>query len=521
MGEFFNQNQEENSQEKSKNRPRSALRDLMQLADVEKSKNIGERGPLVASRVTKEGEKNPELRLFEVVFGRDSLRTALELVDYYPELAKTTILKLAELQGTQNNPTTEEEPGRIHHEYRPKGDRRIKELAEKWELGDIDKMLYYGTIDATPLYIDLVGKYIETTDDFNILNEKIHNKDQKEITIKDSFFAAIDWICRKTDENGWGFIEYQAKNRKAIKNQVWKDSGDSYYHENGEIANGALPNQVSPIASIEVQANAYDALLYAIKIENKLDKNNQNYIDELQKRAQKLKDNTLDKFWMPDKNYFAIGLDRDKTNNLRQIKTVSSNAGHLLNSDIMEGNDTEIIKKREAIVTELFSKEMLAISGIRTVSKNAARFAPGSYHNGSVWISDNSFIADGLEKYGYSKLAHEIRLRNLLACNKVGKYVEFFRGDDSLIPSVNTQVIKKWDEQLNKNITLEQPPQEIQAWTVTAIFKEKKNRAKNFKIAKNIENKIGQFEEKILKDIRTRPGGLLSDKELKIFKGDK
>lgn len=481
-----------------------ALKKLAGLAGVDRVSQTGDKGPLVASRATKEGEQREELRLYEVIFGRDSLRTALELTEHYPKLALSTVKRLAELQGTKGpgtmeNQKLEEEPGRIHHEYRPKGDHRIKELKEWWGLPpDLDHILYYASVDATPLFVELVGKYYDQTKNLDFLNEEIVNKDGEKVILLDSFGGAVDWIRERMDRNPPGFVESERKNPKSTPNQVWKDSDYGYFHEKGKCA-----NQEAPIASIEAQGYTYDALLVASRIyqqlaqDTKLSEQDQNQfkqeVVDLQKRATKLQKNVLDKFWMEDKQYFAIGLDRDPdSKEMRQLKIITSNPGYLLNSHILDGNDPEIVSKREAIVKGLFKDDMLAAAGIRTLSKKTipreqvtktypgsrCGFAPGSYHNGSVWISDNGEIASGLERHGYYGLAYEIRLRNLYACNKVGKFAEFFRGDDNPEPTINQELKEEYDPIGEKMITLERPPQEIQAWTVTTVLKTKFERGK-------------------------------------------
>ncbi|MCL5773561.1 MAG: hypothetical protein M1536_04200 [Firmicutes bacterium] len=450
---------------------RSSLKDILTLAGVKKSREIGERGPLIASRSISEDEKNPELRRFEVVFGRDSIFTAYELLDYYPRLAEATIKRLAELQGTRIDAVTEEEPGRIHHEHRPGGAFFFEQLRAKWGHPEDKELIYYGSVDATPLYLKLFCDYLKRTDNWNVLNVKVRNKDDCRIILKETFENAVDWIIKRTDKSEYGFIEFQRSNPRGIANQVWKDSGDSFFHEDGKSANHDFP-----IAAVEVQGYAYDALLGAADVFKRQDRKDKT--KKCIEKAEIIKNNVINKLWMEDKQYFAIGLDRGKDGKSRQIRIIASNPGHLLNSKMLF--DPGRIHYKEAIIRKLFSDDLFCASGIRTLGKNEARYNPGSYHNGSVWPFDNSFIAGGLEKHGFLALAEEVRLRLLRATAVHGKMAEFFRGGNGIVPEINTETVRRFNDETGKEVVIEQPPQEIQAWTVTAVFTAKRKMGERF-----------------------------------------
>ena len=252
---------------------------------------------------------------------------------------------------------------------------------------------------------------------------------------------------------------------KGIENQVWKDSWDAYHHADGTIA-----NHTRGIASIEVQVSAYDALLDAALIyENVLD--DPQKATSLRERAAKLKQTILTLFWTDEKGgYFVLGTDRDDNNTLRQLRVRTSNMGHTLNSRLLDGDDPEIVQKREAVIRHLLSPEMLNVSGIRTLASDEVRFRPGAYHNGSVWLWDTHHIARGLRRHGYLEQTYDLdeRLLNIIEVTKM--FPEYVRGDNGPTPITNSVTITLWDELHQRKNVLEQPPQEVQAWTVAAIL---------------------------------------------------
>ncbi|MNL40320.1 Amylo-alpha-1,6-glucosidase [compost metagenome] len=152
--------------------------------------------------------------------------------------------------------------------------------------------------------------------------------------------------------------------------------------------------------------------------------------------------------------------------------------GHVLNSRLLEGDEPHIVRMREAIVRQITSPELLTPNGIRTLASDEVRFRPGAYHNGSIWLWDTHHIAKGLRRHEYHEIADEIdrRLLNVVTVTKI--FPEYIRGDDSSTPTINTQTIVLWDETYQRNNQLEQPPQEVQAWTVAAILAIKKRLAR-------------------------------------------
>ena len=442
----------------------SGLHQLYRLAGAENSSEVGEFGPVLASKSLEDHSAAPELRRYEAVFGRDALRVALDLLEQYPKLARSTLVMLAELQGVSVNVDREEEPGRIIHEARdPETDPIARHLSDEFGWG----WPYYGSIDSTVEFIRTMAAYCtKSSDGPKFLEQTYQGRDGHSHTMGEAMVAAVEWVTNRLDSNPEGLLEFKRMNPQGIENQVWKDSWDAYAHASGEIANHGRG-----IASIEVQRVAFDALLDAAGFYEKyFDKKEQ--AAALRQRSQNLQKTILDKFWSEDKGgFFVLGTDRDGGGNLRQLAVRTSNMGHVLGSPLLlGGSQPENVRRREALIRHLFSPDMLNVSGIRTLAKDEYRFRPGAYHNGSVWLWDTYFIARGLDLHGYHRLANELnnRLQDVVTATR--QFPEFVRGGDESEPAVNTRVVEIWDEKYSRLNRLEQPPQEVQAWTVAAIL---------------------------------------------------
>lgn len=452
----------------------SATIQLLRLARVHDTQDIGKAGPVLAALAMESDsdndrtpEENEHLHLYEAVFGRDSLRTASFLLDSYPELARRTLLSLAESQGVSDNPTREEEPGRIIHEERnpndPIAQKLTAELGWQWP--------YYGAVDTAAEFIRLLASYIAKVGNGSFLTEHYIDRAQGVCTMADSLERAVGWIEYRRSQNPEGFIEFKAAIPQGIENQVWKDSWDSYHH-----ADGTLANHERGIASIEVQVAAYDALLDAADI---YEQHLQNFTHSASLRAQArdLGDAIIDTFWTEDKGgYFVLGLDRAEDDSLRQLNIRTSNMGHVLNSRLLESNDPEIARKRTAVVSQLLSPELLCDAGIRTLASDEQRFRPGSYHNGSVWPWDTHYIAKGLRRHGYEEAANLLDTQLVTIANQTGMFPEYVRGEQTGI-HLNEQTIVLWDEKASRKNVIEQPPQEVQAWSVAAVFESQQHHA--------------------------------------------
>lgn len=447
----------------------SSLEQILRLTDAQLEEDIGRHRPSVASLAVTVDDNDtapPHLRLYEVVFGRDSLRVAIDLISSYPELARMTTLMLASLQGTEYNTSREEEPGRIVHEAREQDDPIAMELSREFGWG----WPYYGTVDATPDFVRTLSAYCTLSEDnaeFLSLGYTAKNGEQR--TMVDALDHAIGWIITRLESNPDGILEYKSVLPQGIANQVWKDSSDAYHHSDGSLA-----NHDAGIASIEVQTTAYDALLDAADLyEIRLGRLEE--AADLRERAERLRSTILEKFWTDDKGgYFVLGTDRDELGNLRQLKVRTSNMGHTLNSRLLEGDDPYVVKRRQAVVDHMLSPELLSASGIRTLASDEVRFRPGAYHNGSVWLWDTHHIAKGMRLHGYIEAADDLDRRMLEVIDATRMFPEYVRGDFADKAAINTRTINVWDETYERINKIEQPPQEVQAWTVAAILATKK-----------------------------------------------
>lgn len=443
----------------------STIKELLRLTRARDIDEIGKSGPSIASlaldSTVEAVEATPEhLRLYEVVFGRDSLRVAIDLISSYPELARTTVLTLATLQGTTYDAGREEEPGRIVHEARDENDpiarRLTHELGWHWP--------YYGSVDATPEFIRTLAAYTQKTEEnYAFLSQTYNDHEGNERTIAHSLDMALTWIANKRLENPEGLVEFKSVLPKGIENQVWKDSWDAYHHSDGTLA-----NHDQGIASLEVQVTTYDALIDAAEIFEDVFENDTR-ANALRAQAQSLGSAIIEHFWTEDKGgYFVLGTDRDENGTLRQMKIRTSNMGHVLNSRLLKGDDPETTRMRESVVQHILSPELLCASGIRTLASDEVRFRPGAYHNGSVWLWDTHHIAKGLRRAGYKTEAADIDQRILEVARQTNMFPEYVRGEQDEI-AVNHQTVVLWDENQQRENVVEQPPQEVQAWTVAAI----------------------------------------------------
>ncbi|OUM94231.1 MAG: amylo-alpha-1,6-glucosidase [Thermobacillus sp. ZCTH02-B1] len=303
---------------------------------------------------------------YAVPFGRDSLIAALQMLSANPDVALGTLRTMAAYQGSKVDPWRDETPGKIMHEI------RYGELANT---NQIPFTPYYGSVDSTPLFIVLAVEYYRWTGDLDAIRE-----------LMPALERALAWIDESGDLDNDGFIEYHSVSSNGIANQGWKDSGDSIVHDSGEFAQ-------SPIALAEVQGYVYLAKTGMAGIFRKLGRNAE--AEALERSAAELKLRFDRLFWMPDESFYAIALDRDK----RQVRSVTSNPGHLL----MTGLADEA--RAERIVRRLTAPDMFSGYGIRTMSEQSAGYNPMSYHNGSVWPHDNSLCLIGMSRMGFTEEA--------------------------------------------------------------------------------------------------------------------
>jgi glycogen debranching enzyme len=340
---------------------------------------------------------------FMTMFGRDSIFTSLQSLPFTPELAATTLRVLGDWQGSRRDDFRDEDPGRILHEMR---------YGEMAAFEERPHSPYYGSVDATPLYVVLLDEYERWTGDKKLVRD-----------LEYEARAALNWIDEYADLMGNGYISYKRRNEQTgIENQSWKDSWNSISYSDGR-----LPS--FPRATCELQGYAYDAKLRGARLA-RLVWNDPAFADRLEREAQDLKRRFNRDFWLADRGYFAIALDADGS----QVDSLASNNGLLLWSGIVDAS------KAKSVVGHLMGPRLYSGWGVRTLAEGEARYNPIGYHLGTVWPFDNSFIAWGLRRYGFKAEAARIA-RDILDAAALfdGRLPEAFGGYDRSVTKYPVQ----------------------------------------------------------------------------------
>lgn len=349
---------------------------------------------------------------FMSLFGRDSIIVSLQTLPIYHEFARATLIQLAQLQANEVDDWRDAQPGKILHELRQ---------GELSKLHKLPYTPYYGTVDATPLWIISLAEAYTWNANNDMLNE-----------CRTPLQKALDWIEKYGDFDNDGFVEYLSRSKDGTRNQGWKDSGKAIVYPDGKLVD-------PPIALCEVQGEVYKALKAAADIYQLWGETER--AKELRSKADNLYQRFNDRFWMESEGFYCLGLDNHK----QQIKSITSNPGQLLLSGIVPQ------ERAQKIVERLFQADMWCGWGIRTLSSKNGGYNPISYQRGSVWPFDNSLIAAGMKKYGYHQEANRIA-EGIFAAAKYfqrGRLPEVFwgierRSDNFPVPYIDANSPQGW-----------------------------------------------------------------------------
>lgn len=349
---------------------------------------------------------------FVAVFGRDSVTASLQTMAVYHEFARGTLVKLAQLQATEVDDWRDAQPGKMLHELR---------LDELTQLHKLPYTPYYGTVDTTILWIITLAEAYCWNADVGMLDE-----------CRVPLEKALTWIDKYGDFDGDGFVEYLTRSEKGLRNQGWKDSGDSMVYPDGSLVE-------PPIALCEVQGYVYDAWQRAAEIYEVWGQSDRAMT--LRSKAEDLYQRFNERFWMEEEGFYCLGLDNKK----QQIKSITSNPGHLLWSGIVPK------ERASKIVKRLFQPDMWCGWGVRTLSALNPAYNPISYQRGSVWPHDNSLIAAGLKRYGYHQEANRVAEGIFTAASyfEAGRMPELFGGierrtDGFPVPYTDANIPQAW-----------------------------------------------------------------------------
>jgi glycogen debranching enzyme len=307
---------------------------------------------------------------FMALFGRDSLFTSYQALPFAPELAATTLRVLAARQGKEVDRYREEEPGKILHELR---------FGELTVFGERPHSPYYGTYDATPLFVVVLDEYERWTGDVGLVRE-----------LESAARAALRWLDEYGDRDGDGYVEYERNTESGLENQCWKDSWNSILHADGSMSS-------TPRATCEIQGYVYDAKVRGARLARQF-WGDPVLAERLEQEAGELKARFNRDFWVPQRGFFALSLDGEK----RRVDSLTSNIGHLLWSGIVDDG------KIQPVVDHLMSDNLFSGWGVRTMAASEGGYNPIEYHNGTVWPHDNSIVAAGLARHGYRDEAARI-----------------------------------------------------------------------------------------------------------------
>ena len=356
---------------------------------------------------------------FSTIFGRDGIITALECLLFAPSIAESVLGYLARTQATTVVPAQEAEPGKIVHEIRQ---------GEMARLREVPFGCYYGSVDATPLFVVLAGRYYERTGNLEFIRD-----------IWPNIRRALTWADTWGDADGDGFVEYCRRSENGLVQQGWKDSRDSIFHADGRLVE-------PPVALCEVQGYVYEAKCAAAMLARGLGETD--FADELDCQAERLRKGFEEAFWCDDLGTYALALDGQK----KPCRVRASNAGHALFCKIASQT------RASRVASLLLSDQFFSGWGVRTLGAREVRYNPMSYHNGSVWPHDNAIVAMGLAQYGCQQEAVQIM---------TGLHESAMHIDAQRLPELFCGFHRRPD---NSGPTLYPVACSPQAWSAGAVF---------------------------------------------------
>lgn len=437
---------------------------------------------------------------FKVPFGRDGLELVEDTMKFEPEAARRELLAVASLQGLTYDPITHEEPGKIFHEHRfryttneegervkvdPDQEEILDAVLVKWgiastpeEAKGIDELTVYYNSDTTQMFINRVAEYCRMQGNTDFLDEEFTDKNGETRTIRDAVDGAMGWIDRQVAKSPKGLVEFHAPRPASHRNNYWKDGWDSLMHEDG-----SFPNYEAPIASLLVNGLTLDAYRNAAELVG----NNTDKAEEYRAKAQRIQQTLLQDFWLEDKQFFAMGLDRnpDNPSEYRQIRTPASDTGEVLRAGILDGLPRdEQLRYLDGIGMRLFSPEFWTEGGIVCMSRDVPDPNEGEVipyqRDKTIWIKANHDIARGFERYGLYPWADRIDTattnlqnraqRNLEFTFSLGEKVDY--DPKELLPDVVTPIV----------LYSSSRPEGKQAWGASASAEEKRIRTEQARL---------------------------------------
>lgn len=505
----------------------SVVKAVEGLTAAPKVGDIGKFGPSNAANATESNKDIEELNLYNVFFPRDAHIVAQFLYQRFPQLTVATIKESLTYTGVRENlrgpgPKDEQEAWKVPHEIRDgEKDPIAVRLSQEKDWG----WPYYGAVDTTGKNVNAIARVCldESRGGLDFLSETYKGLDGKEHTVDDALQGHVNWIRKRLDFNKDGILEALWINPKHHANQTWADSTYAFHHADGSWPMHH-PEKNWGVAPVELQAETYDALLgardvYQAKLGALSDslsqderKHLESEIEDLSMRAERLKETVFTKFWVEDEEkfggFFARGTDRDEEGNLRPMAIRSSDMGHLLNSRLLDGDEPEIVEKREAVIRNLFSPEMLGINGIRTLSSDSLRYDQDKYHGGTSWPWVTYYTALGLERHGLYGLSYELKKRAFSLYEATKILSEYGTGSDKENERLVTQKVTIFDATAPEKIhEVGQPGQEIQAWSAAAMLAMKYEqgdrifRPENAVPIQAIDEKDRIFEQEVLEPL--------------------